>query len=49
MTVSNKPTLSNEQKVYLLTEIQSKIKEIIGKKAKKNLYPDKILKESDFY
>lgn len=27
----------------------SKIKEIIGKKAKKNLYPDKILKESDFY
>jgi uncharacterized protein (UPF0371 family) len=31
MTVSNKPTLSNEQKIYLLTEIQSKIKEIIAK------------------
>jgi uncharacterized protein (UPF0371 family) len=32
MTTTIKPSFSEEQKVYLLTEIQSKIEEIVSKK-----------------
>ena len=51
MTVINKPTLTVEQKVYLLTELQSKIKEIIAKKVEsvEQFDEDDDVYEEDFY